>query len=93
MSWRKGARGDLPIPAFVVDEDRWAALSGGTDTSGTATGVAASIGAETFCDARGIPTVAPVPTLADPAVWRIPGSWSPPAPRRRRPRRTCGTCG
>ncbi|MFE6426734.1 phage tail protein [Streptomyces rochei] len=72
VSWRKGARGDLPIPAFVVDEDRWAALSGGTDTSGTATGVAASIGAETFCDARGIPTVAPVPTLADPAVWRIP---------------------
>ncbi|MFI5859146.1 phage tail protein [Streptomyces parvulus] len=71
VSWRPGAQAGLPIPAFVVDEDRWAALSGGTDTSGTATGVAASIGAETFCDARGIPTFAAVPTLADPVVWRI----------------------
>lgn len=72
VAWKTGVKADTLMPAFVVDEDRWAAVSGGTDTSGTSTGIAASLGAEVFCDARGIPTFAPVPTLDDPVVWQIP---------------------
>ncbi|MEV0526643.1 phage tail protein [Streptomyces sp. NPDC050439] len=72
IAWREGVKAATRLPAFVVDEDRWAALSGGTDTSGTATGIAASLGAELYADAHGIMTFAPVPTLADPIVWRIP---------------------
>ncbi|MFF7290662.1 phage tail protein [Streptomyces griseorubiginosus] len=72
VAWRDGVKSATPMPAFVVDEDRWAALSGGTDASGTATGIAASLGAEVYADARGIPTFAPVPTLDDPVVWEIP---------------------
>ncbi|MEF9903667.1 phage tail protein [Streptomyces sp. P9-A2] len=72
IAWRDGVKAGTVMPAFVVDEDRWAAVSGGTDTSGTATGIAASLGAEVYCDARGIPVFAPVPTLADPVVWEIP---------------------
>lgn len=72
IAWRDGVKAGTVMPAFVVDEDRWAAVSGGTDTSGTSTGIAASLGAEVYCDARGIPTFAPVPTLADPVVWEIP---------------------
>ncbi|MGW0865737.1 phage tail protein [Streptomyces sp. NPDC002611] len=72
VAWREGVKSGTAMPAFVVDEDRWAAVSGGSDTSGTSTGIAASLGAEVYCDARGIPTVAPVPTLDDPVVWEIP---------------------
>lgn len=72
IAWRDGVKKATRLPAFVVDEDRWAALSGGTDTSGTATGIAASLGAELYADAHGILTFTPVPTLADPVVWRIP---------------------
>ncbi|SFK72857.1 phage tail protein [Streptomyces pini] len=72
VSWRDGADPGTPIPQFVGDEDRWAALSSGTDSSGTATGIAAALGAEAFVDARGVFTMAPVPTLSDPVVWRIP---------------------
>lgn len=72
VAWRDGVKAGTQMPAFVVDEDRWAALSGGTDASGTATGIAASLGAEVYADARGIPTFAPVPTLDDPVVWTIP---------------------
>lgn len=72
VAWRDGVKAATQMPAFVVDEDRWAALSGGTDASGTATGIAASLGAEVYADARGIPTFAPVPTLDDPVVWEIP---------------------
>ncbi|MEU4165576.1 phage tail protein [Streptomyces sp. NPDC026665] len=72
VAWRAGVKAGTAMPAFVVDEDRWAAVSGGTDSSGTSTGIAASLGAEVYADARGIPTFAPVPTLADPVVWRIP---------------------
>ncbi|MGC4946167.1 phage tail protein [Streptomyces sp. DT224] len=72
VSWRPGVNADRKVPRMVVDEDRWQALSGGTDTSGTSTGIAAALGAEMWCDARGIPTVGPVPTLTDPVVWRLP---------------------
>lgn len=72
VAWRDGVKALTQMPAFVVDEDRWAAVSGGADTSGTSTGIAASLGAEAYCDARGIPTIAPVPTLQDPVVWEIP---------------------
>ncbi|MEV6124841.1 phage tail protein [Streptomyces sp. NPDC052077] len=72
VAWRPGADARTALPAFVVDEDRWAALSGGTDTAGVSTGIAAALGAEIYADADGIITVAPVPTLADPVVWRIP---------------------
>ncbi|MFF7171084.1 phage tail protein [Streptomyces pseudovenezuelae] len=72
VSWRPGVDDGTAVPQFVVDEDRWQALSSGTDSSGNSTGIAAAIGGEFFCDARGIPTMAPVPTLDDPVVWRIP---------------------
>lgn len=72
LSWRAGVDAGTAVPQFVVDEDRWAALSGGTDSAGTATGIAAALGGEFYVDARGIPTMAPVPTLDDPVVWRIP---------------------
>jgi hypothetical protein len=74
VAWAAGVKTETPLPAFVVDEDRWAAISGGTDSSGAGTGIASSLGAETYCDARGIPTFRPVPTLADPVVWEIPRS-------------------
>lgn len=72
VAWLDGVKSDTVMPSFVVDEDRWAAVSGGADSSGTSTGIAASLGAEVYADARGIPTFAPVPTLDDPVVWRIP---------------------
>ncbi|MEY2249305.1 phage tail protein [Streptomyces sp. BF23-18] len=72
VAWEDGVKSETVMPAFVVDEDRWAAVSGGTDSSGTSTGIAASLGAEVYADARGIPTFAPVPTITDPVVWRIP---------------------
>ncbi|AZM57632.1 phage tail protein [Streptomyces sp. WAC 01529] len=72
ISWRSGIDKGTPVPAFVVDEDRWQALSSGSDSSGTATGIAAALGGEVFADARGVITFAPVPTLADPVAWRIP---------------------
>ncbi|WP_263170692.1 phage tail protein [Streptomyces sp. SCSIO ZS0520] len=71
IAWRDGVKRGTRLPAFVVDEDRWAALSGGTDTAGTSTGIASSLGAEFFCDATGTPTMAQVPTLADPVRWSI----------------------
>lgn len=72
VAWRAGIDPSTPVPAFVVDEARWEALSSGTDTTGVGTGIAAALGGELWCDARGIPTFGPVPTLADPVVWRIP---------------------
>ncbi|MFF9088658.1 phage tail protein [Streptomyces sp. NPDC014991] len=72
VSWRAGADPGTAVPQFVVDDDRWQALSGGTDSSGTSTGIAAAIAGEVYCDARGVPTMAPAPTLDDPIVWRIP---------------------
>jgi hypothetical protein len=72
VSWRAGADPSTAVPQIVVDDDRWQALSGGTDSSGTSTGIAAALGGEFYADARGVPTMAPVPTLDDPVVWRIP---------------------
>ncbi|MFH9011237.1 phage tail protein [Streptomyces sp. NPDC017943] len=72
IAWREGVNAATRLPAFVVDEDRWAALSGGTDNSGTSTGIATALGAEVYADASGTPTFAPVPTLDQPVVWRIP---------------------
>lgn len=72
VAWRRGVDPDTAVPQIVAEEDRWAALSSGTDTAGTATGIAAALGGEFFVDARGTPTVTPVPTLDDPVVWRIP---------------------
>lgn len=72
IAWRQGLKPATRMPAFVVDEDRWAALSGGTDSAGAATGIAASLGGEVYSDATGTITFGPVPTLADPVVWRIP---------------------
>jgi hypothetical protein len=37
VAWRDGVKAATQMPAFVVDEDRWAALSGGTDASGIPT--------------------------------------------------------
>lgn len=72
ISWRRGVDPEAHVPSFVIDEDRWAALAGGADSSGTDTGIAPAIGAEVWSDARGVIVVAPVPTLSDPVVWRLP---------------------
>lgn len=72
VSWRPGSDPATAVPQFVVDEDRWQALSAGTDSGGAATGIAAALAGEFYCDARGVPTMAPMPTLDDPVVWRIP---------------------
>ncbi|MGW2708080.1 phage tail protein [Streptomyces sp. NPDC001356] len=72
VAWRRGIDPDTAIPQIVAEADRWAALSAGTDSAGTATGVAAALGGEFYCDARGIPTMGPVPTLDDEVVWRVP---------------------
>ncbi|AQW55301.1 phage tail protein [Streptomyces violaceusniger] len=72
IAWRPGVNPDTQLPAFVVDEDRWAALSAGTDSSGTSTGIAAALAGEVWLDARGIVTFGPVPTIADDPVWRVP---------------------
>ncbi|MEU1152644.1 phage tail protein [Streptomyces sp. NPDC005918] len=72
VAWREGVKADTKIPSFVIDEDRWQGLSGGADQSGVSTGIAPALGAEVFADARGVFTFAPVPTLADPAVWTLP---------------------
>ncbi|WP_262702056.1 MULTISPECIES: phage tail protein [Streptomyces] len=72
IAWRPGVNPDLALPAFVVDEDRWAALSAGTDSAGTSTGIAAALAGEVWLDARGIVTFGPVPTIADDPVWRVP---------------------
>ncbi|MFF7365612.1 phage tail protein [Streptomyces sp. NPDC008125] len=71
VSWRPGVDPETPIPATVAD-DRWATLSGGTDSSGVSTGIGPALGGEVWADARGVPTIGPVPTLADPVVWRVP---------------------
>ncbi|MFJ3084984.1 phage tail protein [Streptomyces sp. NPDC086838] len=72
ISWRDGVDGDTALPGWVVDEDRWGALSGGTDTSGVSTGIAASLGAEVYADATGTITIAPMAALTGVVVWRIP---------------------
>lgn len=71
VSWRAGVDPDTLIPQLLAEDTRWAVLSSGTDSSGTSTGIVEALGAELFADARGIMTVARVPTLADPVVWRI----------------------
>lgn len=71
IAWRAGVDPDTTIPQIVASEDRWAVLAGGTDTSGTDTGIAAALAGELWVDARGIVTIGPVPTLSDPVVWRI----------------------
>ncbi|WP_432027467.1 phage tail protein [Streptomyces sp. 1222.5] len=71
VAWRPGVKPDTLVPQVLAEDTRWAVLSTGTDSSGTATGIVDALAAEIFADARGIITVAPVPTLADPVVWRI----------------------
>lgn len=72
VAWRDGVAPDTPLPSWLIEEDRWAALSGGTDTSGVDTGIAAALAAEAYADATGTMVIAPVPTVDSPVVWRIP---------------------
>jgi hypothetical protein len=72
IAWQPGIDPGTSIPGFVVDADRWAALSSGTDTAGVSTGVAQALAGEIWADARGIIVVGPVPTLDDPVVWMAP---------------------
>jgi hypothetical protein len=71
VAWRTGVNPDMLIPQLLAEDTRWAVLSSGTDSSGTATGIVEALAAEIFADARGVISVAPVPTLADPVAWRI----------------------
>ncbi|MDX2694944.1 phage tail protein [Streptomyces ipomoeae] len=71
VAWRSGISPDTLIPQIAATEDRWAVLSGGTDSTGTGTGIAAALAGEMWVDARGVVTLGPVPTLDDPVVWRI----------------------
>jgi hypothetical protein len=70
-AWRAGVDPGTEIPQIVASEDRWAVLSAGTDSTGTATGIAAALAGEIWADARGVITVGPIPTLDDPVVWSI----------------------
>ncbi|MFB7188411.1 phage tail protein [Streptomyces sp. NPDC056230] len=70
VAWRPGVAADTTIPAVFSDGDRWDVLSSSPTGSGSG-GIAQAIGAELFFDASGIPTMAPIPTLDDPVVWRI----------------------
>lgn len=72
VAWREGVDEKADIPRFMAEADRWAALSTGTDTTGVATGIASALGGEIYADAHGTITLGPVPTLADPVVWRVP---------------------
>lgn len=72
IAWDSGIVADTLVPQFVAEADRWAALSGGTDISGTSTGIAAALGGELYVSATGAVTVSPVPSISDPVVWRIP---------------------
>ncbi|MFJ9113027.1 phage tail protein [Streptomyces sp. NPDC102283] len=72
VGWRAGVDPGADVPRFVVDADRWAALSTGTDTTGVGTGIASALGGEIYADATGAIAIGPVPTLADPVVWQIP---------------------
>ncbi|MFD8937332.1 DUF5047 domain-containing protein [Streptomyces sp. NPDC059578] len=74
VSWRNGVDPDLTVPQIVIEEERWGALSAGSDSAGGATGIAQQIGAELFADAAGVITVAPIPVvdLDAPPVWRVP---------------------
>ncbi|MBE4791027.1 phage tail protein [Streptomyces caniscabiei] len=71
VAWRSGINADTLIPQVAATEDRWAVLSGGTDSTGTGTGIAAALAGEIWVDARGVVSVGPVPTLDDPVVWSI----------------------
>ncbi|MCP9205494.1 phage tail protein [Streptomyces cucumeris] len=71
VAWLPGVAPQTTVPQIVSD-DRWGVLSAGTDSNGTGTGIAAALAGRIWADARGIVTVGPVPTLADPVVWRIP---------------------
>jgi hypothetical protein len=71
VSWRTGVNGDQLIPQILAEGDRWAVLSSGTDSNGTATGIVEALAAEIWADARGVITVGPMPTLDDPVVWRV----------------------
>jgi hypothetical protein len=71
VAWRAGVNPDTLVPQVLAEDTRWAVLSSGTDSSGTSTGIVEALAAELFADARGVITIAPVPTLADPVMWRI----------------------
>ncbi|MEU9134586.1 phage tail protein [Streptomyces sp. NPDC048404] len=71
VAWRAGVDPDTQVPQIAASEDRWAVLSAGSDSTGAATGIAAALAGEIWVDARGVVTVGPVPTLADPVVWSI----------------------
>lgn len=71
VAWRTGVNPDTQVPQIAATEDRWAVLSGGSDSTGTDTGIVSGLAGEIWVDARGIVTIGPVPTLADPVVWTI----------------------
>ncbi|MDX3555179.1 phage tail protein [Streptomyces europaeiscabiei] len=71
VAWRSGVSPDTQVPQIAATEDRWAVLSGGSDSTGTDTGIVSALAGEIWVDARGIVTIGPVPTLDDPVVWTI----------------------
>jgi hypothetical protein len=71
VAWRSGVNPDLQVPQIAATEDRWAVLSGGSDSTGTDTGIVSALAGEIWVDARGIVTIGPVPTLDGQAVWTI----------------------
>ncbi|WGW12759.1 DUF5047 domain-containing protein [Saxibacter everestensis] len=59
--------GDLDIPQLTEERDRWGLIDGRSD----AASIAKSLGARVFADARGVFTVAPVPSLEDKPAWTV----------------------
>lgn len=70
IAWKSGVNAGTVIPQVVADSDRWGVLSSAAD-SGSGGGIAQALGAEIYEDARGVITIAPIPTTSDPVVWRI----------------------
>jgi hypothetical protein len=71
VAWRSGINPDTQVPQIAATEDRWAVLSGGSDSTGTDTGIVSALAGEIWVDARGVVTIGPVPTLDDRVVWTI----------------------
>lgn len=64
LSWRLG---DVTLPEFVEDRDRWGLIDGRSQSPS----IAKSLGGRVFADGRGQFVAAPVPTIEHSPVWTV----------------------